>query len=127
MKTHHLIENICLFGDPCRTFVVALVVPSKVYVERIGHELGRQILFQALVRDIDVIKHVLINMTDHGIRNGLKKFEIPRTITLVNEDWTPEAGLLTASFKVKRKPIQYLYQNDIDRMYQEQEEKSQHD
>ena len=45
------------------------------------------------------------DLISHGIQSGLEKFEIPKDIALVNEEWTPESGLITASFKVKRKQI----------------------
>ena len=31
--------------------------------------------------------------------------------------WTPESGLVTAAFKIKRKVIQTVFQSDIDHMY----------
>ena len=38
-------------------------------------------------------------------------------VTLVEEQWLPESGLVTAAFKLKRKPIQEHYQKDLKRMY----------
>ena len=29
LKTHPLVENICVYGDPYKKFTVALVVPSR--------------------------------------------------------------------------------------------------
>lgn len=48
----------------------------------------------------------------------LEKFEIPKAIYLVPEIWTPESGLVTAAFKLRRKPIQQRYQDEIDQMYE---------
>ena len=33
------------------------------------------------------------------------------------ELWTPDSGLVTAAFKLKRRPLQEFYQGEIDRMY----------
>ncbi len=33
MKTHPLVENICVYGDPYKRSTVALVVPSKSHLE----------------------------------------------------------------------------------------------
>ena len=38
-------------------------------------------------------------------------------VTLCKEMWDPDSGMVTAAFKIKRKPIQDFYQKDIDRMY----------
>ena len=80
----------------------------------------------------------------HGIKSNLEKFEIPRMMSLapevrillisqiqenastknspdfhnhLHQAWTPESGLVTAAFKIKRKVIQTVFQSDIDHMY----------
>ena len=83
----------------------------------IGHNLGKDMCYDLLLNDKDVRQRVLKELSEHGYRNKLDKFEVPRAITFVQEEWTPESGLITASFKIKRKQIQNLYQSAIDRMY----------
>lgn len=47
----------------------------------------------------------------------LERFEIPRKICLSPDPWTPETGLVTDAFKLKRKQLKTHYQDDIERMY----------
>lgn len=47
---------------------------------------------------------------------GLNRAEIPKDILLVNDEWTPNTGLVTASFKLKRKQIEQHYNNQIQKM-----------
>lgn len=47
----------------------------------------------------------------------LEKFEIPAAVKLCTEVWSPDMGLVTAAFKLKRKDIQERYQHEINRMY----------
>ena len=47
----------------------------------------------------------------------LQKFEIPRAVSLINEPWTPESGLITAAMKLKRKVIEATFSNEITEMY----------
>ena len=64
----------------------------------------------------------------------LEKFELPGAVSLVQvlrcprltalhsapllqEVWTPDTELVTAAFKLKRKPLQLFYQKEINRMY----------
>lgn len=117
LKTHPLVENICVYGDPHRTFIVALVVPAKPHVEAIAHKLGKTISFEKLIDDKDVAEAVLKELVAHGTRGRLEKFELPHAVTLVHEQWTPESGLITASFKMKRRVIQNFYQQQINIMY----------
>ena len=105
MKTHAAVDNLCVYGDPYKTYVVAIIVPSKVYLEMIGHNLGKDMCYDSLLNDKDVLQRVLKELSEHGYRNKLHKFEVPRAITFVQEEWTPESGLITASFKIKRKQI----------------------
>ena len=44
-------------------------------------------------------------------------YHLSGAVTLCNEMWDPDSGMVTAAFKIKRKPIQDFYQKDIDRMY----------
>lgn len=48
---------------------------------------------------------------------NLEKFEIPVKIRLSPDPWTPETGLVTDAFKLKRKELTAYYQTDIERMY----------
>ena len=93
------------------------VVPSKVHLEATGHQLGKVLNYKDLILDNDVQEAVLKELSKHGLKRGLEKFEIPAALTLIAESWTPESGVITAAFKLKRKVIQTLYQRDIDRMY----------
>ena len=119
MKTHSAVDNVCVFGDSYRTFTVALIVASKTYLDKVAKTLGVTMDHEQLINDINVKLHTMKDLISHGIQSGLEKFEIPKDIALVNEEWTPESGLITASFKVKRKQIQNHYQDVIDRMYLE--------
>jgi len=47
----------------------------------------------------------------------LEKFELPQKVKLVTEVWTPDTGLVTEAFKLRRKNIETRYQKDILRMY----------
>ena len=60
---------------------------------------------------------VLKELTANGLSSGLEKFEIPTALTLCLEQWTPESGLITAAFKLKRKVLQGFYQTNINEMY----------
>ena len=120
LKTHSAVDNVCLFGDSYRTFTVALIVVSKAYLDSVAQLLGITMDHEDLIDNINVKLHTLKELSSHGMQRGLEKFEIPNNIALVKEEWTPESGLITASFKVKRKEIQKYYQEVIDRMYIEE-------
>ena len=59
----------------------------------------------------------LSNFWDDGRLKFIKILFISGAVTLCTDTWTPESGLVTAAFKLKRKPIQDFYQKDLKRMY----------
>ena len=117
MKTHPAIENICIVADINRTFIVALIIASRAYLEEIAKTFGTALDYEELINDTNIELHMIKELLHHGTQNGLEPFEIPKHIKLVNDKWTPESGLLSPSFKVKRKEIQKYYQSFIDQMY----------
>jgi len=118
LKTHPLVENICVYGDSFQSHTVAIMVPIKNALEKFATELGKtEADYERLCKDNDVIKAVLNTLSMHGKKSNLERFEIPLRLTLSPETWTPESGLVTAAFKLKRKCIQTLFQPHIDEMY----------
>lgn len=74
-------------------------------------------VFADLLTNRSLLQAVIKSINVHGIKSNLEKFEIPKMVTLVPEAWTPESGLVTAAFKLKRKMIQSFFQQDIEQMY----------
>jgi len=72
---------------------------------------------EELCKNEKVIRGVMKEITTHGQKAKLQKFEIPGALKLCPEIWTPESGLVTAAFKLKRKPVQEFYQRDINMLY----------
>lgn len=58
-----------------------------------------------------------VNVLSSSVVAQLERFEIPRKICLSPEPWTPETGLVTDAFKLKRKELKTHYKDDIERMY----------
>ncbi|ODN03288.1 Long-chain-fatty-acid--CoA ligase 4 [Orchesella cincta] len=118
LKTCPIVENICIYGDPSKTFCVALIVPNPKYIQTVADKLGRSGLsFEMLCNDPEIEQAVLKEIQSHGAKCRLQKFEIPGAVKLCIEVWSPDMGLVTAAFKLKRKNIQDRYQGDINRMY----------
>jgi long-chain acyl-CoA synthetase len=118
LKTHPLVENICVYADSFQSHTVAIMVPIQNTMLKMAQELGKASMdYESLCKDNEMIQAVLKTLAMHGKKSSLEKFEIPTKITLSPEIWTPESGLVTAAFKLKRKCIQALFQPSIDEMY----------
>ena len=102
---------------PC-TSTVALVTPDRATLKNLAAKFTKDDMsFEAMCEDKDVTGAALRELVNHGKKFNLEKFEIPGAVTLCKDLWDPDSGMVTAAFKIKRKPIQDFYQKDIDRMY----------
>lgn len=117
MKTCAIVENICVYGDPSKNYCVALVVPVEKVLTEIATGLGITGEFEELCSNKIIEKAVLKELAEHAKKSRLVKFEIPAAITLCKDVWSPDMGLVTAAFKIKRKDIQERYKAEINRMY----------
>ena len=118
LKTSPFVESICVYGDALRSYCVGLIVPNQAKLKTLAerYALGYE-SFEELCVDAKLNRALLKELCEHGTKAGLKKFELLGAITVVKEEWTPDSGLVTAAFKLRRKPIQDFYQKEIDRMY----------
>merc|ERR1711997_686865 len=118
LKTHALIESICLHADPSKDFAVAVAVPNMTALSELAETLSMEIAPDKLCTDETLKAKVITTLNTYGLRNGLQKFELPNKIALITDEWTPDSGLVTAAFKIRRIFIVKRYENDIAQMYQ---------
>jgi len=119
LKLHPLLENICVCGRSSETFCVALIVPSKPALIQFAKEVLNKEGFSAkeLTQDRSVCDAIADAMLAFGKTRGLEKFEIPRKIALVTDEWTPDSGHVTAAMKLRRKVVEDTYALEIDALY----------
>ncbi|XP_068620996.1 long-chain-fatty-acid--CoA ligase 4 [Battus philenor] len=118
LKTCPMVENICVYGDSSKTYTVALVVPHPRHLADLAARLSRPNTdFAEMCADPALEQAVVRELADHARKCGLEKFEVPAAVKLCTEVWSPDMGLVTAAFKIKRKDIQERYKDDIKRMY----------
>lgn len=118
LKTCPIVENICVYGDSSKCYTVCLLVPHPQHLAELAARHGLPDMdFDQLCQNPTVEKAVVKELADHARKCGLEKFEVPAAVKLVTEVWSPDMGLVTAAFKIKRKDIQERYKEDIKRMY----------
>ncbi|XP_069356137.1 long-chain-fatty-acid--CoA ligase 4 isoform X4 [Maniola hyperantus] len=118
LKTCSIVENICVYGDSSKTYTVALLVPNPRHLQELAARVGvTETDFEQLCQNSAVEKAVVKELAEHARKCGLEKFEVPAAVKLCTEVWSPDMGLVTAAFKIKRKDIQERYKEDIKRMY----------
>jgi len=118
LKSSPFIDDICIHGDPSQYFCVALVVPAFNELSSLAATVGKgHLTLEQLSNDPQIEKLLLNKLREFGEACKLSKLEIPAAIKICSDVWTPDSGLVTPAFKIKRKPIQDRYKKDIERMY----------
>jgi long-chain acyl-CoA synthetase len=120
LKTAPIIDQICAYADPTRDFIVAIVIPDKHKLAEIAPEVSLQFpecTMQECCSDPDVRDEVVRQLREYGAKNGLKTFEVPAKVLLVLDEWTPDNGLVTAAFKIRRKFIYDEYRKELEATY----------
>ena len=109
------IAQAVMIGDR-RPFPTMLLVPDFERLRLWANEHGiaftdrNQLLRETTVRE-------LLEQESLGRLQDLAQFEKPKRIAILNEEMTVETGMLTPTFKVKRRMVEQRYQEAIQAMY----------
>uniref|UniRef100_A0A8C9SZ13 long-chain-fatty-acid--CoA ligase n=1 Tax=Scleropages formosus TaxID=113540 RepID=A0A8C9SZ13_SCLFO len=117
LKNCSLIDNICAYANSDESYVIGFVVPNQKQLMTLAKEKRIVGSWEEICNNPEMEKEVLRIITDAAVAGKLERFEIPKKIRLSAEPWTPETGLVTDAFKLKRKELKTHYQDDIERMY----------
>ncbi|GJJ11043.1 hypothetical protein Clacol_005274 [Clathrus columnatus] len=136
----HFVQQLLLYGDASRDYLVAIIIPSVEYilqtltalcvdVESVKQD---QTLLESLLRSTHTnnefpnietqLKTALLTALDtHASTLGLLPFERIRNvyITLQNDMFSIERGTITPTLKIRRREAINMYKNIIERLYEE--------
>jgi long-chain acyl-CoA synthetase len=117
VKLNKFVANAVLLGDK-RKFSIILVVPNYEALE--PWATGERLSFGSR-RELVALPAVQQKMeAEVNSRLGdLARFERPKKVVLLEQDFTIESGELTPTLKVKRRVVEKNYQPVIDRAYAE--------
>ena len=74
-------------------------------------------LAKLIEEDKDFRASLLSGVQSHGLSNGLQRFEMPAKLVLTADEWTPDSGLVTAAFKIRRRHIVDKYRDRLEEVY----------
>lgn len=123
-ESPEIVSQIFIYGDSSRSFLVAIVIPSKVGVAKF---LGKDVLadseYIASCKTAELEKHVLTVCNQTAKEKGVLGFALLKAVRLDVEEWTTGNDLMTPTFKLKRRLLQIKYQSVITQLYDENEPK----
>ena len=115
IKRNKFVANAVLYGDR-RKYPIVLVVPNFDNLERWARE--RNLSYESraeLIQLADV--QAKVEREVMSMLKELAKFETPKKVLLLENDFTIESGELTPTLKVKRRVVEKRYQDQIDSAY----------
>lgn len=111
------VESLWVYGNSTESSLVAVANPKENVIMAWAKENNKTEPFEQLITTPEVNKMVLEEIKAVAKQNKLNGFETVKAIHLDIEPFSVENGLLTPSFKKKRKDFQLHYQAKIDEMY----------
>ena len=108
-KSAH-VGQIWVHGTSTEVVLVAVVVPSEGSLAQYG---GKE---QAVKSK--ALKKAILDDIDRACRSEeLKGYEIPKGVILHGDEWTPELGFVTPSFKLKPPKLHEHFLKMIEDLY----------
>ncbi|XP_067454869.1 long-chain-fatty-acid--CoA ligase 4 [Thunnus thynnus] len=117
LKNCSLIDNICAYANSEQNYVISFVVPNQKNLTGLAKQRGIVGTWEEICTHPDMEREVLKEIKEVAANIKLQRFEIPVMVHLSPEPWTPETGLVTDAFKLKRKELKNHYLHHIERMY----------
>jgi len=115
VRRNKFVVNAVLYGDR-RKYPIVLVVPNYDTLERWAKERNLSYGSHAQLLALADVHAKMEREVMDSVRE-LAKFEMPKKVLLIENDFTIEAGELTPTLKVKRRVVEKKYKDVIDRSY----------
>ncbi|EIE18699.1 long chain acyl-CoA synthetase 4 [Coccomyxa subellipsoidea C-169] len=115
LKKASAVQQVYIHGNSFESSLVAVVVPTEAELR--SAVAGAPEDYEKLCASQAAQDVVQAQMHAVGKAAGLKSFELPKAVHLTTEVWSPENGLLTPTFKLKRAVVRRAFQAQIDTAY----------
>ena len=121
LKDDPIVDNVLVTASSFDSFVVAVVLPErdqliKLAKSILGEDMVDRMSFQEICFSERVVSAVRASIIETSNRVGLKRIEVPVNIFITDQEWTPTSGLVTASFKIKRRALLDHYVHQVNQM-----------
>ncbi|KAI7695621.1 hypothetical protein SSS_04687 [Sarcoptes scabiei] len=118
LKTASLIENCCICIDSHKNDIIALIVPNTKHLKLLANKYNKSDLSHSqLCHDKTINEKIMQEINDICKKSKFHRREIPKSLYVCDEEWTPDNDLLTSAFKLKRKNVYKHYEREISQLF----------
>lgn len=108
----HVVHNVMIYGSGSHPRPIAVISPNEAKLKEIAESLG--VNEHDMHRSAKVKDAALKDLVSVGRKAGLTGLELVSGVVLVEDEWTPVNGLVTATQKVNRRALKEKYKKDIE-------------
>jgi len=117
----HFINQIFVYGDSLKSYLVAIIVPDELYIRKSWcpeNGIDANVAFEEICRNEQLKKAMMEDMGAMAKKKGLLGYEKVLRMHLDGKMWTSE-DLLTPTQKLKRFDAKEKYAQVIEALYRE--------
>ncbi|KAH0795945.1 AMP-binding enzyme family protein [Histomonas meleagridis] len=112
-----LIQNIFVYGDSTRQYLVAIVIPNKKEVELFFNKKFDDSEFDEICKSVELNQEIMKQIDDISVEKKLLGYQKIKKILCVNDQWNVDNGCMSPTFKLKRKVLAERYKDEINELY----------
>lgn len=109
------IENAMVYGDN-KPYNVAIVVMECDLLKKAAEVFKLKTKVDKLIHS-PVVQDFVTREIKESLKDKYGNYEIPKKFFFINENFTLENGMLTQTFKLKRREVLKKYMDDIENLY----------
>ncbi|XXG95979.1 long-chain fatty acid-CoA ligase [Hypoxylon texense] len=109
------VNNLMVYGDSDHPRAIAVISPNEKPLADLAKSLGVDHAHEH--GDPKVLEAVHKDLVAVGKKAGLQGLEMVVGVVLVEEEWTPASGLVTATQKVNRRALKEAYKKQIQQCF----------
>lgn len=123
-KANPLVGSICVYADQTKSKPIAIILPNEVHLRLLlqekkvysKEELEHKEL-SSLCNDKRVVHTTLESLLQTGHETGFKGINLLQNVVLLDDEWTPQNGMVTSAQKLQRKKILASCQKQVNEAY----------
>ncbi|KAK7195246.1 long-chain-fatty-acid-CoA ligase [Novymonas esmeraldas] len=112
---------VCVLVNPHRSYITLLALTTeklvRTFMEKNKIAPSSVGAYPAMLKDKEFMKKVVSSFQKTGRDANRRSFEIVQNVMLLDEEWTPENGVLTAAMKLKRRVVDEKYADVIKQLF----------
>ncbi|CAD2221196.1 long-chain acyl-CoA synthetase [Angomonas deanei] len=110
-------NGVCVVADSHKSYITALVLTDESKAMAFAHENNLKGSWPDILKTKEFNAAVAASMAALGKKEKLMPFELLKYVQVLNDEWTPENNLVTASLKVRRTEIDKHYAETIKQLF----------